>query len=122
LLARPLILIVDDDAAVLNSLSFMLEAEGFEVCAFADIGELLNAGSLPKADCLIVDYGMPIMNGFEVLLWLREQSVTAPAILITVHSDKMLRSRALAAGFSGVIEKPALEDQLVDGIRQVLPA
>jgi FixJ family two-component response regulator len=120
--AAPLILIVDDDAAVLNSLSFMLEAEGFKVRTFGDIGELITAESMPKADCLIVDYRMPVMNGFDVLRWLREQKVAAPAILITGHPDKMLRDRALAAGFARVVEKPLLENQLVDGIRQVLPA
>ncbi|MFI5013344.1 MAG: response regulator transcription factor [Hyphomicrobiales bacterium] len=120
--AVPLILIVDDDAAVLNSLSFMLEAEGFEVRAFGDIGELIAAESMPKVDCLILDYRMPVMNGFDVLQWLREQKVTAPAILITGHPDRTLRSRARAAGFARVVEKPLLENELVDDIRQVLPA
>ena len=75
---------------------------------------------MPKADCLIVDYRMPVMNGFDVLLWLRERNVTAPAILITGHPDWMLRSRALAAGFARVVEKPLLENQLVDSIREVM--
>jgi two-component system, LuxR family, response regulator FixJ len=112
---------VDDDAAVLNSLSFMLETEGFAVCAFGDIGELLLIDCVPKADCLVVDYRMPVMDGFDVLRWLRAQSVTAPAILITGFSDHALLERALAAGFTRVVEKPLLEDRLVDDIRQLLP-
>jgi FixJ family two-component response regulator len=119
--AQPLILIVDDDAAVLNSLTFMLETEGFAVCAFGDIGELLTAESLPNADCLVVDYVMPVMNGFDVLQWLRGRSITAPAILITGHPDRTLCCRALAAGFTRVLEKPLLEDRLVEDIRQLLP-
>jgi two-component system, LuxR family, response regulator FixJ len=120
LAAAPLILIVDDDAAVLNSLCFLLETEGFEVRAFGEIGELLSTEVMPKPDCLILDHSMPVMNGFDVLFCLREKNIKAPAILITSHPDRMLRNRALAAGFSRVVEKPLLGDQLVDGIREIV--
>jgi two-component system, LuxR family, response regulator FixJ len=120
--AVPLILIVDDDAAVLNSLSFMLETEGFKVCAFGNVGDLIMAKSMPDPDCLVVDYNMPVMNGFDVLQWLREKRVKAPAILITGHPDRMLRGRALAAGFARVVEKPLLDTELVDDIREVMVA
>jgi FixJ family two-component response regulator len=115
-------LIVDDDAAVLNSLGFMLRAEGFEVRTFGDVGELLFADSVPSPDCLIVDYSMPVMNGFDVLHWLREQHITAPAILITGHHDRALHKRALKAGFAKVVEKPLLDFRLADDIREVIGA
>jgi FixJ family two-component response regulator len=118
--AAPLILIVDDDAAVLNSLGFMLETEGFEVRTFGDVGELLFTDSMPRPDCLIVDYSMPVMNGFDVLRWLRDKQVDAPAILITGHHDRKLHSRALKAGFVKVLEKPLLDGRLADDIREIL--
>jgi CheY-like chemotaxis protein len=65
---------------------------------------------------------MPVMNGFDVLQWLREKRVEAPAILITAHPDRMLRGRALAAGFARVVEKPLLDTELVDDIREVMVA
>ena len=83
MVSRALILVVDDDTAVLNSLGFMLETEGFEVSTFSDIGELLHADSIREANCLVVDYLMPAMNGFDVLRALRNRQITAPAILIT---------------------------------------
>jgi two-component system response regulator FixJ len=111
------ILVVDDDTAVLNSLGFMLEIEGFDVRPFSDIGELLHADSIHEANCLVVDYLMPGMNGFDVLRSLRKKQITAPAILITARSDKTLVGRAAAAGFARVVEKPLLE--LVDSIREL---
>jgi len=114
--APPLIVVVDDDTAVLNSLGFMLEAEGFEVRAFSDIGELLRADSIHEANCLVVDYRMLAMNGFDVLRSLRKRRITAPAILITARSAKKLAGRAAAAGFARVVEMPDLEDELVGAI------
>jgi FixJ family two-component response regulator len=114
-----MILVVDDDTAVLNSLDFMLETEGFEVRAFSDIGELLHADSIREANCLVVDYRMPAMNGFDVLGSLRRRQIVAPAILITARSDETLVGRAAAAGFARVVEKPHLEDELVRAIREL---
>ena len=119
MVSRALILVVDDDTAVLNSLGFMLETEGFEVCAFSDIGELLHADSIREANCLVVDYLMPAMNGFDVLRSLRGRQITAPAILITPRCDETLLGRAVAAGFARVVEKPHLEDELVRAIREL---
>jgi FixJ family two-component response regulator len=119
--AAPLILIVDDDAAVLNSLGFLLEAEGFKVRTLSDVGMLLGK-PMPDPDCLVLDYSMPVMNGLDVLRWLREKKVKAPAILITDHPASKLSRRALAAGFSKVVEKPLLGTRLADDIREVLLA
>ncbi len=119
MVARAVILLVDDDKAVLNSLGFMLETEGFEVRAFSDIGKLLHADSAHEANCLVVDYRMPAMNGLDVLRSLRTRRITAPAILITAQSDKALVGRAEAAGFARVVEKPLLEDELVGAIREL---
>ncbi len=119
MVSRALILVVDDDTAVLNSLGFMLETEGFEVRAFSDIGELLHADSILEANCLVVDYRMPAMNGFDVLRSLRKRHITAPAILTTARSDKTLVARAAAAGFARVVEQPHMEDQLVRAIREL---
>jgi CheY-like chemotaxis protein len=118
--AKPSILIVDDDPAVLSSLSFMLEAEGFEVCAIGDVGELLSCKSIGEHDCLVLDYWMPVMNGFDVLRWLRDRMVDAPAVMITARPEATLRSRALEAGFARVIEKPLLDRALADDIKQVI--
>ena len=116
----PLILVVEDDSAVLASLNFMLEAEGFKVCAFDNVVRLLAADWPPEIACLVVDYGMPTMNGIDLLRHLRRRQILVPAILVTGHSDAMVRDRALAAGFVRIVNKPLRGNVLVEEIRQVL--
>ena len=64
--AKQVILVVDDDEAVLDALRSMMKSEGFEVRAFSNGLDLLNEASLPAIGCLVVDYHMPAMNGLEV--------------------------------------------------------
>lgn len=98
----------------------MLEAEGFEVLAIGDVQELLSCRSICEQDCMVLDYAMPVMNGFDVLQWLRDKKIDVPAIMTTGRSDARLRERALEAGFARVIEKPLLDRALGDDIRQVI--
>jgi FixJ family two-component response regulator len=114
-----LIVIVDDDAAVRDSLKFTLVIEGFAVRTYTDAEQLLAETHLPHFDCLIVDQNMPGMNGLALVSALRDRRITAPAILITSHPNALLRERAGAAGVS-IVEKPFLSSALLDGVRRSL--
>jgi FixJ family two-component response regulator len=116
----PLILVVEDDSAVLASLSFRLVADGFKVCAFDSVARLLSADWPPEIACLVVDYGMPTMNGIDLLRHLRNRQMLVPAILVTGDSDATVRDRALAAGFVRIVNKPIRGNVLIEEIRQVL--
>jgi len=116
----PLILVIEEDAAVLASLNFLLEVGGFKTCPFDSVTRLLEAERLPELACLVVDYRTTTMNGIEVLRHLRRRQILAPAILIIEPADKMVRERALAAGFAGVVDKIIFHDNLVNEIRRVL--
>ena len=113
---KNVMLVVDDDSAVRNSLKFILEVEGFQVRIFSSAEELLNEDSLPDASCLVVDYYMPGMNGLELVAHLRDRNVLIPAILITPAPSENLRNRAAAAGVP-IVEKPLLGSRLLDSIR-----
>ncbi len=116
------VIVVDDDAAVRDSLKFALELEGMNVRVYEGGAELLaDAGGLRRG-CLVVDYSMPVMNGLELVHRLRACKVRLPAILITGKADDGLRSRAAGAGFRLVLEKPLADGALVDGIRSALAA
>ena len=119
--ARSTVLLVDDDAAVRQSLKFALELEGLDVRLYDGGPELLAERELPPSGCLVLDYKMPAMDGLEVLARLRARHVAMPTLLITSHADPALRDRA-AAGIRRVVEKPLSDSVLIDSIRDALGA
>jgi len=117
---QDLVLIVDDDQAVRDALKFALELDGLSVDTCDSGAELLRHPRLSTARCLILDYQMPEMNGFAVLKELKRRNITLPVILITAPLSRDVELRALSAGVAGVLEKPLLENVLIDKIRHVL--
>ena len=116
---KPVVLIVEDDFAVRNSLKFSLEIEGFSVRAYESGLALLKDIPFAGADCLIVDYRLPDLNGLELLAELRRRRIALPAILVTTNPGASVRTRAAAAGVA-VIEKPLLSEALLQEIRNTL--
>jgi two-component system response regulator FixJ len=114
---RKPILLVDDDPAVLQSLGFWLEAEGYSVIPFAR-PELLMKAALPREGLLVVDQRLPGMSGLDLLARLRESRYDYPAVLITTApSEDLLQSAALAG--VRVVEKPLVGAELLDIIRSM---
>ncbi|WP_441239226.1 response regulator [Bradyrhizobium sp. 930_D9_N1_4] len=120
--AKPTIYVVDDDAAVLGSLQFLLETDGFAVRTFRNAAALLNAGGAPGADCYVIDYKMPDINGIELAGRLRQFDEGTPVILITGYPDRNISARAAAAGVKDVVLKPLLDENLVKRIRHAIQA
>ena len=115
-ISDPIIAVVDDDAAVRNSLKFSLELDGFAVRTYANAAKLLGSGSLTDLQCLIVDQDMPRMTGLELVAALRERGVEVPALLVSGHPTPAVTRQASAAGIA-VVEKPFLGNGLLESIR-----
>jgi len=109
------VVIVDDDPAVRNSLKFSLEVEGFLVRAYGSGAELLNARDLPICGCFVVDQKMPGMTGLDLIAKLRAQHISVPAILMTSHPNAALTASAARADIP-IVEKPLLGNALMDRI------
>jgi FixJ family two-component response regulator len=118
-LANPVIVVVDDDAAVRGSLKFALEIEGFAVRTYPRGDDLL--GDVNRADCacFIIDHTPPGMNGLDVVAELRKERIAAPVILITSHPTWMVRQHAAQAGVP-IVEKPLLGNTLIDRVRDAI--
>ena len=112
----PLVMVIDDDAAVCNSLKFCLELEGFRVRTFMAGAEALGARDIEACQCFVVDQKMPGMSGLELIGRLRERHIASPAILIISQPSVALTARAAREGIP-VIEKPLFGNALVDTIR-----
>ena len=104
--ADRLIYVVDDDEAVRDSLSLLLEARGFTVRSFASAPKFLAAAPSLRPGCLIADIRMPEMDGLELQRQLIERAFQFPLIVITGHGDVPLAVRAMKAGAIDFIEKP----------------
>jgi two-component system response regulator FixJ len=113
---KPVVVIVDDDPAVRNSLAFLLQTEGFSVRSYASGAELLNELPFGRTGCIVVDYKLPGMNGLDLVAELRRRELAAPAILITTHPSVAVRAQAAARGIP-LVEKPLLGDALFLEIR-----
>jgi FixJ family two-component response regulator len=118
--ARPLVMVVNDDEAMRDSLRFVLQLDGAEVRLHADGAGLLDDPALARTACLVLKEHLPDIDGFEVLGRLRSQGITAPAIFLSSLASAALRRRAARAGVWLVLEKPILDDALVDAVAAVL--
>jgi FixJ family two-component response regulator len=112
----PLVIVVDDDPAVCESLKFAFEIEGFAVRTYAKGADLLGATDLADCTCFIIDQKLPGMSGLELVATMRRRHVNAPAILITTHPTIILRERAAMAGIP-IVEKPLLGNALLERVQ-----
>ena len=118
--AKTMICVVDDDCDVLGSLQFLLETDGFDVRTFKSGAALLKDTASDDADCFVIDYKMPNMNGLDLVNRLRSRDISAPIILITGHPDEHILEKAATAGVHHVLRKPLLDDSLISHIRGAL--
>jgi FixJ family two-component response regulator len=118
-LATPVIVVVDDDAAVRGSLKFALEIEGFAVRTYPKGADLLDDLRLADCACFIIDQKLPGMNGLDVVAELRKGHIAAPVILITSAPNVVVQQRAAQAGVP-IVEKPLLGNALIDRVRDAI--
>ena len=112
--------IVDDDEAVRDSLSVLLEAVGHRVRAFGLARDFLDAATTLPAGCLIADIRMPEMDGLELQRALYERALHFPMIVITGHGDVPLAVRAMKAGALDFIEKPFATPTILSSVEAAL--
>jgi FixJ family two-component response regulator len=112
------ILLADRDAAVLQSLTFWLQAEGHQVLPYAS-GEAILADSLPGAAVLVMDHDLGDLTAVEIIERLRQSGRCYPAIIIASTRNGELTDAAEAYGFE-LFEKPLLTDELLNSINTLV--
>ncbi len=119
---RALVAVVDDDPAVRQALTRLLNAADLEVRAFASANELLRSDWPVQPLCLVIDFHLPDMNGFVLLCRLAEMrlQLPVPVVIISGETDPGLRAQALQLGATAFLSKPFDDGELLDEILGVL--
>jgi len=112
--------IVDDDEAVRDSLSVLLESRTYAVKSFGSAPEFLAAAPSLPVGCLIVDIRMPEMDGLELQQCLTRRGLSFPLIVITGHGDVPLAVRVMKAGAVDFIEKPFTSEAILNSLDMAL--
>ena len=115
------ICIVDDDAAVRDSLSLLLESGGLETRSYESADAFLLAGSQDMA-CLILDLHMPGLSGLELLRHLRTGGLSLPVFVVSGRRDAQLDAEIQAAGATNLLSKPYDDEQLLTLVKRAVAA
>ena len=109
----PAVFVVDDDAAVRDSLTLLLHLRGYSSVCFPDGSDFLAAVDTTARGCILLDLRMPGIGGLEVIAGLAARSIDIPVIILTAHGDVATTRAALQAGAFDFLEKPIDEGPLL---------
>src|SRR5688572_8801290 len=112
--------LIDDDAAVLQSLRMLLQHRGLNVNCFASVENFLQQPDRDGVDCVVSDVRLPGMSGLDLQRELTHRKSSIPVILITGHGDVEMAVAALKQGASDFIEKPFDDDRLIASIADAI--
>jgi two-component system, LuxR family, response regulator FixJ len=118
--SEPTVFVVDDDAAVRESLRLSLKLAGRAVEVFESATAFLASDALDRNGCVITDIRMPDMDGLALQEELSKRKSHLPVIIITGHGDIPLTVRAMRAGAVDFLEKPFAREALLASIARAL--
>src|ERR1700757_2499205 len=121
-LPKPLVLVVEDEAALVTMLRYNLEKQGFRVEEAADGQEALMRIAETQPDLVLLDWMLPAMSGLEVCRQIRRKSTTRdlPVIMVTARTEDQDAVRGLNTGADDYITKPFSMEALLARIRALL--
>ncbi len=117
---RTTIHVIDDDAAMRDSLAFLLDVNGFRALVYDSADAFMHQITNDASDCVISDIRMPGLSGIELVRKLKSTGSACPVILITGHGDVSLAVEAMKAGAIDFIEKPFDDAVLLGAIQSAL--
>ena len=118
----PLVHVVDDDAAVRNSLNLLLESAGMSVRTYNSATAFLAAMPTLGPGCVLTDVRMPGLDGLELQRRLAGFGARLPVIVMTGHGDVPIAVEALKVGAADFLEKPFDDAQLLAAVTSALAA
>ncbi|MFA6114725.1 MAG: response regulator transcription factor [Sphingomonas sp.] len=113
---RPLVVIVDDDAAVRTSIEELMLSVGVDATGFGSTRELLEADLPERPGCLVLDVRMPGSSGLDLQQHLAATGNAKPIIFLTGHGDIPMTVQAMKAGAVDFLTKPFRDQSMLDAV------
>ncbi|HEX7736110.1 MAG TPA: response regulator transcription factor [Ktedonobacteraceae bacterium] len=116
------ILVVDDEAVLLETIVYILEQAGYQVCTAADGASALETAHREMPDLMILDLMLPVIDGLEVCRQLRREDDTAGMLILmlTAKSDEIDKVVGLEVGADDYVTKPFSKHELLARVRALL--
>jgi DNA-binding response OmpR family regulator len=121
----PTVLVVEDDPDIGKLIMLLLSTAGVDATLRTDGASGLAAVAELRPDLLVLDVGLPILDGWEVLERVRADGGDGPrlpVLVLSAHAQEADRARGLAMGADGFVLKPFRNHELVTQLRALLPA
>jgi RNA polymerase sigma factor (sigma-70 family) len=119
-LATPTVFVVDDDAAVRESLKTLMQSVKLNVQTFSCGQDFLDDYSPQQPGCVVLDVRMPGMSGLELQEQLQRRNIHIPAIIITGHGDVPVAVSAMKSGAMDFLQKPFSQQMLLERVQEAL--
>ncbi|MHC1729078.1 MAG: two-component system response regulator CreB [Syntrophobacteraceae bacterium] len=116
---KPRILIVEDEPAIVDNIQYALETEGFSTVCLSSGGPALSLLAGEAVDLIVLDIGLPDLNGIELCKEIRKHYST-PVIFLTARADELDRVVGLEIGADDYVVKPFSPRELCARVRAVL--
>ena len=113
---KPIVFVVDDDSSVRESLSFLIDAAGWQPETFDSAREFLSRPQVVVPSCLILDVNLPDLSGFDLQELIADR-IAMPVIFITGYGDVPTTVRAMKAGAVEFLTKPLVDEVLLAAVR-----
>ncbi len=117
---KPLVYVVDDDDAVRDMISWLMESVKLPTELFNNARDFLDKFEPGQVACLLLDVRMPEMSGIELQRELKKLDATLPIIIITGHADVPMAVHAMREGAFDFIEKPFNNQLLLDRVQAAI--
>ncbi len=117
---EPVVYVVDDDAAIRDSLHLLLTTARLKVRTFANAERFLDEHDPATPGCAVLDLRMPGLDGLQLQQELAARQAHRPVIFLTAYGDVPTVRRAMQQGAFDFLEKPVNRDELLDRVRQAI--
>jgi FixJ family two-component response regulator len=118
--AAPVVYVVDDDVSVRESLNVLIQCAGWQPRTFASAHEFLAYPQVPAPSCLVLDIGLPDLNGLDLQRRIGADRDDMPIIFITGYGDVPTTVQAMKGGAVEFLTKPFNQDVLLNAIGQAV--